>query len=623
MTWPWVLHLRDTAGDAADSYLMAWILWWNYHGTFTDPLNLFQANIFYPYRYTLAFSENIYGVALPFFPLYALGFKPLTVHGVATLAGFTLCGYGMFRLARTLTGSYGVAWVAGVAFAFVPYRFHHLPHIPYLWAGWIPLVLEALVLFARQNTKRRAVWLGIAFFMNALSCIHWFVLTLIPLALTAALLLVRYRAGLRTFLIRGGAALGVAFIALLPVLIPYLQVARLYGFARGPAEVAAYSAHLSHWLRADWQNKFWHNFGSGLGPYQTELALFPGLLPILFALVAVFSLMPKELKSTGAAPLRVLIIILDLIAAGSVILMLLVVIQGGVKLYAFGSLLFSSSSLERPFFYAVLALLLRSVLSRAHAIRSFDWRRLFTTENDTQAIAIGTIWTIVGFAGSFGMNFIFHRTLYEFVPLFRSTRVPARWAMICYVGLSLLAAIGVRRAATALTKRRITVVYLLAVALFLFEQREAPLSLIHGAVDADAVTLRLRDLPMKGGIVELPSGTGNQNYLYALRAADHQQPLINGVSGFLPMIPAAIERMSNSDPIPDRLLDLLEAIPASYLVVHRGAVPIANQQAVDAFLRRAVSVGRLRLVGLYDAGATKDELYVVRKTEPEPTPQSK
>src|SRR5687768_13004853 len=210
MTWPWVLHLRDAAGDAADSYLMAWILWWNYHGTFTDPLNLFQANIFYPYRYTLAFSENIYGVSLLFFPLHALGFKPLTVHGVATLAGFTLCGYGMFRLARTLTQSNGVAWVAGVAFAFVPYRFHHLPHLPYLWAGWIPLLLEALVLFARQNTKRRAVWLGIAFFMNALSCIHWFVLTLIPLALTAVLLLMRYRVALRTFLLRGGAALGVA-----------------------------------------------------------------------------------------------------------------------------------------------------------------------------------------------------------------------------------------------------------------------------------------------------------------------------------------------------------------------------------------------------------------------------
>jgi len=150
MTWPWALHLRDAAADPGDSYLNAWIMWWDYHATFGDPLNLFHANVFYPYRYTLAFSEHNYGISLPFFPLYALGFKPLTVHGVATLAGFALCGYGAFRLARTLTGAAGAAWVAGVVFAFVPYRFHHLPHITYLFAGWVPLLLEALVLFARE-----------------------------------------------------------------------------------------------------------------------------------------------------------------------------------------------------------------------------------------------------------------------------------------------------------------------------------------------------------------------------------------------------------------------------------------------------------------------------------------
>ena len=71
---------------------------------------------------------------------------------MATFLGFALCGYGAFRLARTLTGSTGAAWVAGVVFAFVPFRFHLLSHLHYLFAGWIPLLLEALVLFARAAT---------------------------------------------------------------------------------------------------------------------------------------------------------------------------------------------------------------------------------------------------------------------------------------------------------------------------------------------------------------------------------------------------------------------------------------------------------------------------------------
>src|SRR4030095_14947779 len=88
VTWPYVTRLRDVVVDPGDPYLVAWILWWDYHQTFTDPLNLFQANIFYPLKYTLAFSEHSYGIAMLFFPMFALGFRPLTVHAVALFLGF-------------------------------------------------------------------------------------------------------------------------------------------------------------------------------------------------------------------------------------------------------------------------------------------------------------------------------------------------------------------------------------------------------------------------------------------------------------------------------------------------------------------------------------------------------
>ena len=150
--------LRDAVADPGDPYLVSWILWWDYHQTFTDPLNLFHSNLFYPLRYTLAFSEHCYGIALPFFPLFALRFvRPLTVHSVAIFMGFATCGYGAFRLARTLTGSTGTGWIAGVIFAFVPFRFGLMSHLPYLFSGWIPLLFEALVLFTRQRSRGRAV----------------------------------------------------------------------------------------------------------------------------------------------------------------------------------------------------------------------------------------------------------------------------------------------------------------------------------------------------------------------------------------------------------------------------------------------------------------------------------
>src|SRR5437016_6700885 len=142
MTWPWAAHLRSAASDPGDPYLISWTLWCDYHQTFKDPLQLFQANIFYPYRYSLAFSEHCYGIALLFFPLFALGARPLTVQSIAIILGFILSGYGMFRLARTLTGSNGVAWVACLGFAFIPYRFAQVQHRWHWFAGWLPLLSE-------------------------------------------------------------------------------------------------------------------------------------------------------------------------------------------------------------------------------------------------------------------------------------------------------------------------------------------------------------------------------------------------------------------------------------------------------------------------------------------------
>src|ERR1700730_5610706 len=262
LTWPYVTRMRDVVVDTGDPYLMTWILWWDYHQTFTDPLHLFHANVFYPLKYTLAFSEHSYGIALLFFPLFALGLKPLTVHAVALFLAFALTGYGAFRLGRTLTGSSSVGWVAGIVFAFVPYRFNLMSQVVYVFSPWMPLLFEALVLFTRERSRRRAAWLGCAFLMSGLTTISWFNLSLIPFALYAAMLLTRYRLWRdREFWRRGVVALGAASLLLVPFFVPYIVASRLYGFKRTIEEIKANSAWPIHWLSVEVRNKLWSGMG--------------------------------------------------------------------------------------------------------------------------------------------------------------------------------------------------------------------------------------------------------------------------------------------------------------------------------------------------------------------------
>ncbi len=335
MTWPWVVHIRDAVSDPGDPYISAWTLWWDYHQTFHDPLNLFQANTGYPYRYTLAFGENAYGVAMLCFPLFALGLRPLTVLGVATLIGFAFSGYGAFRLTRTLTGSLAIAWLAGIVFGFVPYRFLRLSSIHYLFTGWIPLVFEALLLYVRVRSWKRAIWFAVVFLMNGLTAITWFILTLIPLALLAIALLARYQIWQdATFWKRGATALCAALLVLLPFLIPYQKVSELYGFRRTYAEADAFSAYPVHWLVVDSRNKLWSGLGSQI-PQNSELALFPGLLPVLFTLAALLLVEPQRYaKSNGASvraargPPRILLVLFDVLAITSLIVALLAIGYG-------------------------------------------------------------------------------------------------------------------------------------------------------------------------------------------------------------------------------------------------------------------------------------------------------
>lgn len=626
MTWPWAAWIRDAVPDQGDPYLNSWILWWDWHATFHDPQGLFHANIFYPYRWTLAFSENDYGLALPLFPLFALGVRPLTVHGIAMLLGYALSGYGAFRLARTLTGSTGAAWVAGIAFAFVPYHFHQISHVNYTFTAWVPLVLEAAVLFARRRTWPRAAWLGVAFLMNGLTCIHWLLLSAIPLAVSTVLLALREGADRdRAFWTRGTAAVGGASLLLLPFLVPYQVAAKLYGFTRSEAEALDFSARPAHWLTADPLNKLWD--GLGVSPAPGELALFPGLLPLLLALAAVVLVRPgpePDVAAPARAPRRGLLLALDAIAVLFGTVALLASAESGFVVRHGSRVLLSATKTARPVAVLGLVLLVRWMLAWPVAF-PFRGRNLldsFRRARRPEALHVGLAFALIGFFGSFGMRFPFHAVLFRVLPPFRSIRVPARWAMMADLGLALLAGLGALALARAVAdrwpaRRRVSVaVFAVAGVLLLLEDRIAPLGqrLVRGAADPDEATEFLAKTPMKGGIVELPTSFPGP-YEAMLRAADHGKPLVNAVSGFTPPIVARLEGLLAERPIPDALVDHLESIPTSYVVVHESRLLPEERAALHAVLFRALAADRLRLVGRFD-GRRRNDVYAVTKSEP-------
>jgi hypothetical protein len=641
MTWPWVLHLRDAVPDTGDPYAISYFLWWDFHQTFHAPLHLFEATILYPYHSTLAFGEFDYGVSLVFFPLFVLGFRPVTVFSIAAFLSFPFTGYGTFRLARTFSGSTAIAWIAGIIIAFLPFRFHHLSHLHLIFAGWIPLLFEALVLFARRRSWPRAAWLGVAFLMNGLTCTSWLILTIIPLCLSAALLLTRNNAWRDPkFWLRAAATLCLASLLLLPFLLPLRRVAAEHGFTRRPEEVQQYSARLINWLAADDRSRVWH--GLGAEGNMTEMVLFPGLLAPLLALAA-FLLPPFGLKERSGSDgstestetllpgyQRIFVILLDSTAIISGIVALLTLGYDTFKLRLFGQIVLSATGPARPLNILFIALFVRCLIAYPRVLRRAlggDKNISASLNSTTRSELFGHawIWIVIGFAGSFGLNFFLHKFLYEYVSVFRGMRVATRWAMICYVGLALLGGLGAYRFAAVIGGRWLRfgkpLAYGVIVLAILFELHAAPLKLIRGEIDPDALTLDLKSRKMAGGILELPMGDAT-DHLYMLRAADHLHPLVNGKYSFVPPLQLEIQELTAAHPIPDRLLDIFESIPVSYVTVHHAFLSPDEEETMQRFLERGVAIGRLRFIKSFEAGGADgvkqhNDLYAVTKTEPQ------
>jgi len=113
-TWPLVLHPgRYSRNDNADTQLNEWIMAWVSHQVVTNPLHLFDANIFYPERYTLAYSDHLFVQSMMGAPLLWGGASPVLVHNLVLMAGFALTGWATCLVMKRWTGSWLAAILSG------------------------------------------------------------------------------------------------------------------------------------------------------------------------------------------------------------------------------------------------------------------------------------------------------------------------------------------------------------------------------------------------------------------------------------------------------------------------------------------------------------------------------
>jgi hypothetical protein len=283
-TWPLATAPgRWSRNDTHDTIHHEWILAWDAHQLAHDPLRLFDSNVFYPERDTLAYSDHLIVQAVMVAPLLWAGASPVFAYNAALLAGLVLTGWMTSLVVARWTGSRAAGMLSGSLMAFNALTLTRFPEVQDQHLEFFPLALWALDCLLRTQRIRHAVHLAGWFVLQALTCGYLLVFTAISLVAGAAVRPLdwtgpRFR---RTALLLVAAGAGSA-AALTPFLIPYFRVSREHGFTRSPEEVAMFSARVTDYLATGarvhfslWSHRFFEHD-----------ALFPGVIASALVLMA-------------------------------------------------------------------------------------------------------------------------------------------------------------------------------------------------------------------------------------------------------------------------------------------------------------------------------------------------
>lgn len=239
-----------TFAPGPDTRLYLWTLGWDLHALKTDPLHIFDANIFFPERQTLAYSEHLIGAALLALPLSLVTENlDLILNFVLLLATF-LGALGCDRLARECCASPRGALLAGIVGGFSGPRLARLTQAHLATLHFVPWSLAFAIRYLREG-ERRDLLIALALFtLQALTSGHGGLFLAFALALLFGGAVVSRKLRPAQAIRDCGFAGLLLLLVNVPFVIPFYQVRGRVGLTRVIEDAEGYAPSLGSWLQA-------------------------------------------------------------------------------------------------------------------------------------------------------------------------------------------------------------------------------------------------------------------------------------------------------------------------------------------------------------------------------------
>lgn len=152
--WPMAVRI-DSYSEGGDAMFNAWTLARNHNCIMGNGCpDYTNGNIYFPHEDTMLYSETQLSAGLLTLPLFWINDNPIFAYNVWTIISTFLCGFFVYLLAKYLSrGNEWVSVIAGLVFAFAPFRMAAIFHLQNLSIFWLPLAI-LLILKYFDNKKR-------------------------------------------------------------------------------------------------------------------------------------------------------------------------------------------------------------------------------------------------------------------------------------------------------------------------------------------------------------------------------------------------------------------------------------------------------------------------------------
>lgn len=233
ITYPLIFHLGNYAVGLGDELVIAWIQNWVIHSLTTNPFSIFEANLYFPYHNTLAYSDLfLTSSILSIIPLKLVG-QPIAVVNFTLISSFVLLGFSIYLLCFYLTKDFLASLLSGILVIFSTAVLDKTTHLQILAVQWVPLsILFFLIYIKSQKSKYLAV--SLLFFLTQVYNSFlpgYFILFSYVIIYTYSWFYNRKQA--KKIITKKNIFLFILSLSLvLPITIPYYQVSKEFNYVR-------------------------------------------------------------------------------------------------------------------------------------------------------------------------------------------------------------------------------------------------------------------------------------------------------------------------------------------------------------------------------------------------------